>query len=145
VTLPLGRPFITACIGGAFGGGVVGLFDQLGHSVGAIAIGASDRSLIPLLNGSSGSGWALLGYGSRLVVAYVVGFVATLLFGVPKSVKSDLEEQSDAATGYPVAPDAPLEVKVMPIGAAANSRCSTAPPRQSPPSPRPHLTAWVPT
>ncbi|WNY34077.1 PTS transporter subunit EIIC [Curtobacterium flaccumfaciens] len=80
VTLPLGRPFITACIGGAFGGGVVGLFDQLGHSVGAIAIGASDLSLIPLLNGSSGYGWALLGYGSGLIVAYVVGFVATLLF-----------------------------------------------------------------
>ncbi|WP_228505848.1 PTS transporter subunit EIIC [Curtobacterium sp. VKM Ac-1395] len=64
VPLPLGRPFITACIGGAFGGGVVGLFDQLGHSVGAIAIGASDLSLIPLLNGSSGYGWALLGHGS---------------------------------------------------------------------------------
>ncbi|WP_263091837.1 PTS transporter subunit EIIC [Curtobacterium sp. RIT-PI-V] len=94
VTLPLGRPFITACIGGAFGGGVVGLFDQLGHSVGAIAIGASDLSLIPLLNGSSGYGWALLGYGSGLIVAYVVGFVATVLFGVSASVKADLEEQS---------------------------------------------------
>jgi len=102
VTLPLGRPFITACIGGAFGGGVVGLFDQLGHSVGAIAIGASDLSLIPLLNGSSGYGWALLGYGSGLIVAYVVGFVATLLFGVSASVKADLEEQS--------APGAPLDL-----------------------------------
>ncbi|QSB22011.1 PTS transporter subunit EIIC [Curtobacterium sp. 24E2] len=101
VTLPLGRPFITACIGGAFGGGVVGLFDQLGHSVGAIAIGASDLSLIPLLNGSSGYGWALLGYGSGLIVAYVVGFVATLLFGVSDSVRADLEAQS--------APAAPLE------------------------------------
>lgn len=102
VTLPLGRPFITACIGGAFGGGVVGLFDQLGHSVGAIAIGASDLSLIPLLNGSSGYGWALLGYGSGLVVAYVVGFVATLLFGVSASVRADLEAQT--------APGAPLDV-----------------------------------
>ncbi|WIE80325.1 PTS transporter subunit EIIC [Curtobacterium sp. MCSS17_016] len=108
VTLPLGRPFITACIGGAFGGGVVGLFDQLGHSVGAIAIGASDLSLIPLLNGSSGYGWALLGYGSGLVVAYVVGFVATLLFGVSVSVRADLEAQSSVPSGDPVAPDAPL-------------------------------------
>lgn len=112
VTLPLGRPFITACIGGAFGGGVVGLFDQLGHSVGAIAIGASDLSLIPLLNGSSGYGWALLGYGSGLIVAYVVGFVATLLFGVSASVRADLEAQSASPSGDPVAPDAPLDVQV---------------------------------
>ncbi len=121
VTLPLGRPFITACIGGAFGGGVVGLFDQLGHSVGAIAIGASDLSLIPLLNGSSGYGWALLGYGSGLVVAYVVGFVATILFGVSDSVQTDLEAQSSVPSGDPVAPDAPLDVQVTPadsVGAA---------------------------
>lgn len=119
VTLPLGRPFITACIGGAFGGGVVGLFDQLGHSVGAIAIGASDLSLIPLLNGSSGYGWALLGYGSGLVVAYVVGFVATLLFGVSDSVRADLEAQSSAPSGGPVAPDAPLDVSVTSVEATA--------------------------
>jgi len=116
VTLPLGRPFITACIGGAFGGGVVGLFDQLGHSVGAIAIGASDLSLIPLLNGSSGYGWALLGYGSGLVVAYVVGFVATLLFGVSRSVKADLEEQS--------APGTPLDL----VSSAVPADATDAPP-----------------
>ncbi|ROP65600.1 PTS transporter subunit EIIC [Curtobacterium sp. ZW137] len=116
VTLPLGRPFITACIGGAFGGGVVGLFDQLGHSVGAIAIGASDLSLLPLLNGSSGYGWALLGYGSGLVVAYIVGFVATLLFGVSASVKADLEEQS--------APGAPLDL----VSSAVAADATDAPP-----------------
>lgn len=120
VTLPLGRPFITACIGGAFGGGVVGLFDQLGHSVGAIAIGASDLSLIPLLNGSSGYGWALLGYGSGLVVAYVVGFVATLLFGVSDSVRADLEAQSSGSPGAPVAPIPPLDVPIA--GASGTSR-----------------------
>lgn len=35
VTLPLGRPFITACIGGGIGGAVIGAFGN----VGAIAIG----------------------------------------------------------------------------------------------------------
>jgi PTS system sucrose-specific IIC component len=120
VTLPLGRPFITACIGGAFGGGVVGLFDQLEHSVGAIAIGASDLSLIPLLNGSSVHGWALLGYGTGLVVAYVVayvvGFVATLLFGVSASVRADLEAQS--------APGAPLDL----VSSALPADATDAPP-----------------
>lgn len=117
MTLPLGRPFITACIGGAFGGGDVGLFDQLGHSVGAIAIGASDLSLIPLLNGSSGYGWALLGYASGLVVAHVVGFAATLLFGVSASVRADLEAQSASETGHPVAREALLDVRMPPGGA----------------------------
>lgn len=121
VTLPLGRPFITACIGGAFGGGVVGLFDQLGHTVGAIAIGASDLSLLPLLNGSSGFGWALLGYGSGLIVAYVVGFVATMLFGVSASVRADLEAQSSAPAGDPVAPDAPIDVDDARVGTAASA------------------------
>jgi len=54
VTLPLGRPFITECTGGAIGGVVVGLFNQLGHSAGAI--GEPDLSLLPLLNGSFGYG-----------------------------------------------------------------------------------------
>ncbi|HEY5881321.1 MAG TPA: PTS transporter subunit EIIC [Nakamurella sp.] len=81
VTLPLGRPFITACIGGAFGGAVIGLFDQLGYTVGAIAIGASDLSLFPLLDGSHGWGVAALGYACGLIVAYLVGFVVTWFFG----------------------------------------------------------------
>ncbi|CAO0837062.1 PTS EIIC type-1 domain-containing protein OS=Streptomyces microflavus OX=1919 GN=Smic_45060 PE=4 SV=1 [Streptomyces microflavus] len=41
VSLPLGRPFVTACVGGAFGGGFVGLFNQLGDKVGSTAIGPS--------------------------------------------------------------------------------------------------------
>lgn len=99
------------------------MFDQLGHSVGAIAIGASDLSLIPLLNGSSGYGWALLGYGSGLVVAYVVGFVATLLFGVSESVRADLEARPASPSGDPVAPEAPLDAQVTSVRAtAATSR-----------------------
>jgi PTS system sucrose-specific IIC component len=58
----------------------------------------------------------LLGYGSGLVVAYVVGFVATMFFGVSDSVRADLEAQSAASPGDPVAPDAPLDV---PIAAAS--------------------------
>ncbi len=129
VTLPLGRPFITACIGGAFGGGVVGLFDQLGHSVGAIAIGASDLSLIPLLNGSSGYGWAVLGYGSGLVVAYVVGFVATMVFGVSESVRADLEAQSALGAPLDLVPSAvPADATDAPpaAGAAGTSAAGAA-------------------
>ncbi len=46
VTLPLGRPFLTACIGGGIGGAVIG---GIGH-IGAKAIGPSGVSLLPLIS-----------------------------------------------------------------------------------------------
>ena len=75
VTLPLGRPFITACIGGGIGGGVLG---ALG-GIGAIAIGPSGVALIPLI--ADGRWW---GYVLGLLAAYIGGFVATYFFGIPK-------------------------------------------------------------
>jgi PTS system sucrose-specific IIC component len=80
VTLPLGRPFITACIGGGIGGAVIG---GIGN-IGAIAIGPSGIPLIPLIaNGH----W--LGYVFGLLAAYVGGFVATFFFGIPKDVQKE--------------------------------------------------------
>ncbi|MGO2238147.1 MAG: glucose PTS transporter subunit IIA [Lactobacillus helveticus] len=76
VTLPLGRPFITACIGGGIGGAVVASF---GH-VGAIAIGPSGVALIPLI--ANNMWW---GYVIGLLCAYAGGFVATYFWGVPNT------------------------------------------------------------
>ncbi|MDN3253894.1 PTS transporter subunit EIIC [Streptomyces sp. MA25(2023)] len=83
VSLPLGRPFLTACVGGAAGGAFVGLFAMLGTDVGATAIGPSGWALFPLLAG--GGGWAVTAgvYGGGLLTGYVVGFLATYFFGLP--------------------------------------------------------------
>ncbi|RLU86960.1 PTS alpha-glucoside transporter subunit IIA [Streptomyces griseocarneus] len=81
VSLPLGRPFFTACVGGAFGGGFVGLLAQSGHTVGATAIGPSGWALFPLLNGSDGPGRAAALYGAGLLIGYLTGFLATYFFG----------------------------------------------------------------
>ncbi|MGI5394251.1 PTS transporter subunit EIIC [Streptomyces sp. CA-251251] len=82
VSLPLGRPFLTACVGGAAGGAFVGLFAMLGTEVGATAIGPSGWALFPLLAG--GGGWAATAgvYGGGLLTGYVVGFAATYFFGL---------------------------------------------------------------
>ncbi|WP_086312897.1 PTS system IIBC component [Enterococcus sp. 7F3_DIV0205] len=80
VTLPLGRPFITACIGGGIGGAVIGAFGN----VGSIAIGPSGVALIPLIANNQ---W--LAYVLGLLAAYAGGFVATFFFGIPK----DLQEK----------------------------------------------------
>ncbi|RYV49881.1 PTS transporter subunit EIIC [Pengzhenrongella frigida] len=105
VTLPLGRPFITACIGGAFGGAVIGLFDQFGATIGAVAIGASDLSLFPLLDGSGGKGAAAFGYAVGLLVAYAVGFVATWFFGFTRERLAELNTTDTIDAGLVPAAD----------------------------------------
>ncbi|MFF9393322.1 PTS transporter subunit EIIC [Streptomyces griseoluteus] len=84
VSLPLGRPFVTACVGGAAGGGFVGFFAMLGEKVGATAIGPSGWALFPLLTGDQGPAPAIAIYGGGLLTAYAVGFAATLACGFPR-------------------------------------------------------------
>ncbi|MGW5607229.1 PTS transporter subunit EIIC [Streptomyces sp. NPDC003753] len=81
VSLPLGRPFLTACVGGAAGGAFVGGFAMLGYKVGATAIGPSGWALFPLLAGNRGPGVTAAIYGGGLLTGYAVGFAATYLFG----------------------------------------------------------------
>lgn len=90
VSLPLGRPFITACIGGAIGGGFIGLMDQIGYTVGSTAIGPSGWALFPLLNGAKGIGWAVALYAIGLLIGYAAGFFATYFFGFSKQMLEEL-------------------------------------------------------
>lgn len=78
VTLPLGRPFFTACIGGGIGGAVIG---GIGH-IGATAIGPSGISLLPLI-----SDHMYLGYIAGLIAAYIGGFLFTFFLGTTKSMR----------------------------------------------------------
>ncbi len=69
VTLPLGKPFVGACIGGAAGGAV-----QAHFAVGAATLGISG---LPLAGATDHVLMYLLG----VVVAYAVGFAATWALG----------------------------------------------------------------
>lgn len=96
VTLPMGRPFVTACIGGAFGGGFVGLFNQLGYATGSTAIGPSGWALFPLAAGNHGLGAALAVYAVGLLIAYVAGFLLTYFFGVPQDLVARMTDEDEA-------------------------------------------------
>jgi PTS system sucrose-specific IIC component len=72
VTLPLGRPFVTACIGAGFGGVAASLFH-----LGAVSQGVS--GLFGLLIVQAGQ---QIPYVISMLVAYASGFVLTWLFGV---------------------------------------------------------------
>ncbi len=72
VTLPLVRPFITACLGAGFGGALAALFH-----LGAVSQGVS--GLFGLLIVKSGQ---QLSFILCILVSYVAGFVLTWFFGV---------------------------------------------------------------
>ncbi|MFD3698559.1 PTS transporter subunit EIIC [Streptomyces sp. NPDC058646] len=91
VSLPLGRPFVTACVGGAAGGAFVGLAHQLGIAFGSTAIGPSGWALFPLLDGTSGPVASLTVYAGGLGVGYLVGFLATYFFGFTHQMLADLD------------------------------------------------------
>lgn len=76
VTFPLFKPFIGACIGGAFGGAIQATF-----TVGAATLGISG---LPLAATTNNVAIYLLG----LVTAYIVGFIATWLIGFDDPVEN---------------------------------------------------------
>ena len=71
VTLPLGKPFITACLGAAAGGGF-----QAAMQVQSIAMGVSGLPLAFLIRGDQ-----IQLYLIGLFIAYVAGFLLTWLVG----------------------------------------------------------------
>ena len=96
IILPLGRPFITACIGGGIGGAVIGMFGN----VGSIVIGLSGFALIPLIAHGL---W--LKYIIALLAGYAGGFICTYLFGIPK-------EAITAGSNNKEGPEAKTKIKV---------------------------------
>lgn len=77
VTLPLGKPFITAGLGAGFGGAYV-----MAMHVMSSAWGPSGLVAIPLMVGTSG----MLHYFIGLCIAYVMGFIITWLMMKPKDL-----------------------------------------------------------
>lgn len=82
VTLPLGKPFITACLGAGVGGAFVAAFN---------GVGATSQALsgVLMLTVIADQKWYI--YGAGLLVSYLFGFIFTYLFGVPKSAEREAE------------------------------------------------------
>jgi PTS system sucrose-specific IIC component len=79
VTLPLGKPFITAGLGAGFGGAWVML-----TKVTASAWGPSGLVALPLMQAGS-----MLNYFFGIIISYIGGFIITQLF-----IKSSLVENA---------------------------------------------------
>ncbi|MFD0049292.1 PTS transporter subunit EIIC [Actinomycetes bacterium NPDC127524] len=80
VTLPLGRPFLTACLGGAVGGAF-----QAFAGTASVGMGVSGLSLIPLIQDK------YLQYIIGIIIAYLGGFIFTYLFGFKESMAKNIK------------------------------------------------------
>ncbi|WP_051529924.1 PTS transporter subunit EIIC [Anoxybacteroides tepidamans] len=85
VTLPLGRPFITACLGAAVGGAFQAYFN-----VATIAIGVSGLPLTFLVNAHQ-----IVYYLIGLFIAYVSGFIFTYLFGFNEEMTKEIGKNTE--------------------------------------------------
>ncbi|SFD55211.1 PTS system IIB component, Glc family /PTS system IIC component, Glc family [Bacillus sp. OV194] len=81
VTLPLGRPFLTACLGAAVGGAFQAFF-----KIGTIAIGVSGLPLAFLIKNTN----QIILYIVGLLLAYIFGFIFTWLFGYKESMAKNI-------------------------------------------------------
>jgi sucrose PTS system EIIBCA or EIIBC component len=80
VTLPLGRPFVTASLGAAVGGAMQAIF-----ATGSTGIGVSGLSLTPLI--AEGK---YLYYLGGIALAYLFGFLFTYMFGFKEEMEKDI-------------------------------------------------------
>ncbi|PAD27502.1 PTS sugar transporter subunit IIC [Niallia circulans] len=81
VTLPLGRPFLTACLGAGVGGAF-----QAAFGVATVAVGVSGIPLAFLVV----TGQVFL-YLAGVLIAYAAGFVFTYLFGFKDEMAGEFE------------------------------------------------------
>ncbi|SES91764.1 PTS system, sucrose-specific IIC component [Salinibacillus kushneri] len=81
VTLPLGRPFITACLGAAVGGAY-----QAVVGTASSGIGVSGIPLIPLIVDNK-----FLFYFIGLLITYTAGFIMTYFFGFKEEMADNLD------------------------------------------------------
>lgn len=113
VNLPLKKPFIMGCVGGAIGGAIVGYVQAKFYSFGLITI-FSFAQIIP----PTGIDASFYGTVIGTVIAVGVAFLGTFLFGVPKHITNPETAQTDstaAKTDAPAKGEALTETVVSPM------------------------------
>jgi len=94
VTLPLGRPFLTACLGAAIGGAF-----QAVMQIASVAIGVSGIPMALLIP----PGQVLI-YLVGVGIAYGAGFIITYFFGFNRELDNNYGNQAPAGTGFNLTP-----------------------------------------
>ncbi|MEK4274570.1 beta-glucoside-specific PTS transporter subunit IIABC [Paenibacillus sp. FSL R7-0026] len=107
VTLKLKRPFIIACIAGAFGGAIAGAFGS-----GAIAVAPKSVLTFPIFVGQG-----FLAYIAAYFLAMILACVLTIIFGF----KEEAEESQTASTNKESVVAKPVKVEQNSMTESVNS------------------------
>lgn len=86
VTLPLKRPFIFGCVGGAIGGGIIGFYQAKMYSSGLVNVLTLAQMIPPAVEGSVSSGIdsTVIGAAIGMVTSLAIACLLTIFFGMPK-------------------------------------------------------------
>nr|WP_263326497.1 beta-glucoside-specific PTS transporter subunit IIABC [Neobacillus sp. Marseille-Q6967] len=93
ITLPLKRPFIISCIGGAVGGAILGFANSQIYMVGGLGIFGIPTYISP----TEGITFGFWGAIISIIVGFLVGFILTYLFGLGKGNDSPESGKDTAA------------------------------------------------
>ncbi|MGL4694497.1 beta-glucoside-specific PTS transporter subunit IIABC [Enterococcus larvae] len=95
VTLPLKKPFIAACIGGAVGGAFVAFSGAKNYVFGLVSVFSLPGFIAPGSNDTSGVVSAAIGTG----IAIILAFVLTFVLGFDDPVQAEAAEKTDDGIG----------------------------------------------
>lgn len=109
VTLPLKKPFIMSCIASGIGGAIIAVTGARLYSAGPLGVFKIPTFINPE-HGIDSQFWGMI---IAIVVAFVAGFVLTLLFGgVNKKEKEKVEKEVKTADEVVVSP---LNGEILPL------------------------------
>jgi len=120
VTLPLKKPFIMSCIGGAVGGGIIGALGGKLWMFGGMGVFVIPAFIKP------GSGLDLVFWSSiiALVASFIIGFILTFAFGFKdKEEKTTKAVQPNESRVLEV--KSPLNGKTIPLTAVKDAAFSS--------------------
>lgn len=111
VTLPLKKPFIAACIGGAVGGAFVAFSGAKNYVFGLVSVFSLPGFIAPGSNDTSGVVSAAIGTG----IAIILAFVLTFVLGFDDPVQAEAAEKTDDGIGDAAISDEQKIVLASPI------------------------------
>lgn len=118
VTLPLKKPFIISCIAAGAGGALLAMFGTIGYMIGGLGVFGIPSYIHP----QDGLGMGFWGSIIAIVVAFVLGFVLTYMFGMGKekdqaetTEKGSVEATKSSVKVENIVVASPLKGDVMPL------------------------------
>ncbi|GGC78605.1 beta-glucoside-specific PTS transporter subunit IIABC [Enterococcus wangshanyuanii] len=115
VTLPLKKPFIAACIGGAIGGAYIGFSHVQNYVFGLISLLSLPGFIPQETKDTSGMIAAIIGTAIAFVVAFILTFILRFDDKVEATGIETTKEKEEASKGDKIVLSSPLTGTIVPL------------------------------